>query len=429
MLHAIKVVLVLAICTSCFKMWAQDIIIQSDYTLSSETFEGGKIYIGSSAAPTFHQVAGDVICSDIIFIGLNSEFSGGHPYGPGHYILDSGTISAARLRVGYSCPSTFEQNGGSANYSISFILGNANYALRGGSLCSWLQLIGSDEPFVGNSQITQEGGTNVSQYMLILANSGYSLSGGTLTFQQLPEGIFKAPHALDCQGTFDFGSGSGQIVVKNAGVLDFTRATLVNPYNANIVLNYACLLKLPAGYDPAAFTHVTGTGLISVSGRPLTVPTGSRLHETGTIVGDVTNRGIVAPGSSPGILNLTGNYEQKPEGTLEIELSGKSNSDPNAYQYDQFIVTGDLDLTGTLKVIVNTANYTPHIGDQWRVLTGASREGMFSSLSCTNLGNGMGISPIYDNTGMSLEIVSVPEPATLSLLAAGMLLGLRRRKN
>ena len=46
------------------------------------------------------------------------------------------------------------------------------------------------------------------------------------------------------------------------------------------------------------------------------------LRGTGTYFQNVTNNGTVAPGASPGILTIDGDYTQSPAGTLEIEVGG-----------------------------------------------------------------------------------------------------------
>ena len=97
----------------------------------------------------------------------------------------------------------------------------------------------------------------------------------------------------------------------------------------------------------------TGTG-------PVTVNSGGKLSGTGTIAGNVLNRGIVSPGDSPGTLHLGGNFTQGGDGTLEIEIA-------SLLSFDQLMVAGTASLDGTLEVILN--GYTGHADDIFTILT------------------------------------------------------------
>ncbi len=97
---------------------------------------------------------------------------------------------------------------------------------------------------------------------------------------------------------------------------------------------------------------VTGTasvdaGAFSVNGRftapgGLTVTPGSRLGGAGLIAGNVTNRGTVNPGNSPGTLTIDGDFTQTSPGTLQIEIASTSI-------FDRLVVSGTAALGGTLR--------------------------------------------------------------------------------
>src|SRR5205814_165215 len=64
-------------------------------------------------------------------------------------------------------------------------------------------------------------------------------------------------------------------------------------------------------------------GTLAVNGSAtsaVTVNSSATLAGTGTITGNVSNSGTVAPGNSPGVLTITGNYTQTTGGTLVIEI-------------------------------------------------------------------------------------------------------------
>lgn len=89
-------------------------------------------------------------------------------------------------------------------------------------------------------------------------------------------------------------------------------------------------------------------GLLSLNNRAtvggLTVWTGAMLAGTGTIAGNVLNRGTVSPGNSIGTLTIVGNYQQTSSGSLDIEIAGPSS-------FDRLVVSGQASLAGTLQVI------------------------------------------------------------------------------
>ncbi len=91
------------------------------------------------------------------------------------------------------------------------------------------------------------------------------------------------------------------------------------------------------------------TGALFVNGRfnapaGFTVQPGARLGGAGLIVGNVTNRGTVNPGNSPGVLTINGDFNQTNSGILEIEVAN-----PNVF--DRLIVSGTAALDGTLRAI------------------------------------------------------------------------------
>ena len=97
----------------------------------------------------------------------------------------------------------------------------------------------------------------------------------------------------------------------------------------------------------------------------------------GTIDGNVTNIGLVAPGASSGILHIDGNYEQNAGGELLIELASASS-------YDQFQITDNATLDGTLTVnLIN--GFTPNAGQSFNILDWGSLAGTFSSLTLPSL--------------------------------------------
>ncbi len=85
----------------------------------------------------------------------------------------------------------------------------------------------------------------------------------------------------------------------------------------------------------------------------------------GTVGGNLVNSsGTVAPGNSPGMLTIDGNYDQGSGGTLAIEIGGIQAG----VDFDVLNVLGDTSLAGTLSVSL-IDGFTPSGGNTFKVLT------------------------------------------------------------
>ena len=111
----------------------------------------------------------------------------------------------------------------------------------------------------------------------------------------------------------------------------------------------------------------------TVAINSLTIPAGSTVAWSGgtvsiaNVVGNLSQQGGVnAPGSSPGVMTVNGNYAMT-SGKLNIEIEGTSDS-----QYDHLIVTkngsdgGQLTLGGHLDVTMPSLG-SSSIGSSYRI--------------------------------------------------------------
>jgi hypothetical protein len=173
------------------------------------------------------------------------------------------------------------------------------------------------------------------------------------------------------------------------------------------------------------FTQTSGTmnlngGNIAFSGTGQFQ--GGLLTGSGTITGSVLNTGaVLSPGHSPGIIDITGDYTQGADATLLIELAGKGNG-----QYDILDVEGRAYLGGTLELAFLNG-FCPALGDSFSILDFGSYSGSFSTIQV--LGDSRyQFASQYTATDLTLTTTSVPEPASLGLLAFGSLTMLRCRR-
>lgn len=206
-------------------------------------------------------------------------------------------------------------------------------------------------------------------------------------------------------------------------------------YGANIVTNQASVtLDGPSGgiQDPSgvdAFANLArnapGGSLTLQGGRSMAVPglfrnegtlvakagstfsvandafvngAGGLLQGTGTIDANVGSAGEVAPGLSPGVLTILGNYVQQSDGALRIELTGTT---PGA-EYDRLVVNGSATLDGRL-TIESAPGFLPPVGTTFEILSG-ERFGEFATVEGDLLPNGNWYAPRYNPGNVQLVV-------------------------
>lgn len=186
---------------------------------------------------------------------------------------------------------------------------------------------------------------------------------------------------------------------------------------------------------------ISNTGEYRMSGGTLEVGgkitnNGVFQHETGTLafgsfsgsgvfVGNLTNNSVVAPGNSPGMLTVTGDYTQTEFGTLEIELAGY-----DAGEFDVLRITGgSAFLDGALAVYLRDG-FDPIIGSVFLFLTAENGvSGVFDIYDLPVFNGKRFVLDFSDPNMVSLGVAAVPLPPGVFLLGAGLtgLLFTRRR--
>lgn len=150
------------------------------------------------------------------------------------------------------------------------------------------------------------------------------------------------------------------------------------------VLNTGLLRKLP-GSHIAMRADVENSGSIDISDT-LIFEQSLTNHPTGNIRGngflDVSaanfvNNGTLAPGNSPGILSVIGNYPLSDAADVAIELGGKT---PGS-EHDQLRISGAAYLTGSRLHLSLLNRFVPANGDTLEILQTAGRNGTFSTFS------------------------------------------------
>ncbi len=218
---------------------------------------------------------------------------------------------------------------------------------------------------------TYTGGTNVSSGTLIASTASLPANGpiailpvATLVFNQGASGTFGG--AI---------TGGGRVQKTGTGTLTLTTAT-----------------TSPIDVQAGSFFFSNGVGATTVS-------PGATLGGTGTVIGLLTNNGTVSPGTSPGTINVTGNYTQGSTGLLLIEIA-------SAASFDRLIMTGTAALAGTLQYSI-LGGFNP-LGQSFTFLTASSVSGTFGTLTGATPSAATAVSVVYAPTSATLVFTQLP---------------------
>src|SRR5262249_5852720 len=137
------------------------------------------------------------------------------------------------------------------------------------------------------------------------------------------------------------------------------------------------------GVGALVFNPFINNGMVNVTSGTLSLGGGSSLTPglvdvqavtlggSGTINADVANSGTVAPGQSPGTLTINGDYTQRSNGALNIEIAGPANA-----QFDRVLTSGTASLGGTLHVL-RDPGFFPGNSTVFSVVVAGTRTGTF----------------------------------------------------
>ncbi len=121
------------------------------------------------------------------------------------------------------------------------------------------------------------------------------------------------------------------------------------------------------------------------------------------------NAGTLNIGSSPGVLNIDGDYIESGLGYLNIEIGG---TEPGT-GYDQVNVTQSATLSGILN-IERIGSFTPDPCDEFAVLTYGSRIDEFVDIDIPSFGAGVGIRSVYNENDLTLVAYMVTTPINIA---------------
>ncbi len=141
-------------------------------------------------------------------------------------------------------------------------------------------------------------------------------------------------------------------------------------------------LQVGGGAGNATLQLQSGVTLTATNG--LTLTANGVLAGDGTIAGNLVSGGLISPGNSTGVLNVTGNMTQSTTGRLLIEIGG-----PTSGACDKVIVEQSLALAGGTLDVVFIDNFTPQGNETFEIIGAGSINGTFSTINLPALGGGL----------------------------------------
>ena len=141
------------------------------------------------------------------------------------------------------------------------------------------------------------------------------------------------------------------------------------------------------------------------------------------------------PGNSPGIVDVFGNMFLRQNSMINFEIggyaSGLSGGTPD---FDQFIVTGNVNLVGDLEISL-LGGFAPNLGDSWAIVQAGGSISYTGVTAFPALSGGLSWSidvvpgsSEFGGEGSSLVVSVVPAPGAVALVGLAGIVGTRRRR-
>jgi hypothetical protein len=341
-----------------------------------------------------------VIAATISDGTLNTSGSGSISIESGSVLADVTNNGALVLPTGQTATITGTLTN-TGTFSMNAAGNNTDLGCAAATLAGSGTLLLSNDPrnriFTGNTQCTNGTNHKIRGAGQLLVDSGGMLNQGTITADQ-SNALFIDPNALGFtnQGVLrataigGMGIGPGPFTTSGTVVVDAgSSLTRSGPYT-----------------QTAGKTTVNGT----LNATELVDIQGGILDGAGTVAANVSNAGQVDPGTSPGLLTITGAYAQSATGALNFEIGGPTVGT----DYDRLAISGAATLDGTVNIsLVN--NFAPTLGSMFTVMTFASHVNDFATYNGLMQSNGVVFSKTLTAKSLILEVVSeafTPTPTT-----------------
>lgn len=373
--------------------------------------------------------------------------AGANSFGSGTLTLGGGTANLGSLRLANN-----DALGGHSALRLDGTQGGiSGVELEGGvTITQTLETRGRSNPSTTGYSLRNVSGDNAWNGAVTIVDGGGSYGfiadAGTLTLGGTVSSSYVSSFAsrgLSFSGAGDF-AVTGNVI-----------ATGPNSQDLNVSMNGTGRLALSGTNTYGGATTVsTGTLLISGNSSAATgavsVAQGATLGGTGTVGGATTVSGIHSPGASPGLQTFVNGLAYASTSTLVWELSANTAASAGrGVLYDGIdLTTGGalaIDPAATLSLVFNApqADATPSNvawtdpfwdeNRQWTLVDVAAPVtwdgGLFGTLAVglDSLGASLGsvrpdasFAVVNSGGDVTLQYVAVPEPASLTIVAAGL---------
>ncbi len=349
---------------------------------------------GASAATSY----GGVITGTggVTVTGGTQTFTGVNTYSGATTLAGGAVVVNADSGLGAST-GALTLNGGTLRWGANFALASTRavtLGASGGTFDTNGHTASIAQAIAGSGGLVKTGAGTLTLTGVNTYTGATTILNGTLALAGA--GSIARSSIVSDYGTFDISAtDSGATVAGLVGtgsvVLGTRNLTVVDGSTvfSGAVSGTGAILKQGSGTlilngDSSAYANATeisgGTlevGDIDHSGAILggdaNVISSGILRGHGTILGNVSNSGTVAPGGSIGTLTVNGNYTQASNATLSIEVSPTAGS--------QLKVNGSATLNGVLAITYDPGTYT---ATQYTIVTAAKGvSGQFTSVTGT----------------------------------------------
>jgi T5SS/PEP-CTERM-associated repeat protein/autotransporter-associated beta strand protein len=319
--------------------------------------------------------------------------------------------ASGSIWVGNSGSGTLDVlNGGkvtsSGNGYLAFANNTTGLATISGAGSSWsmsdhLYIGGNGAAHGGSGQLVLQNGGTVTAVGVILWNTGFLTLGANATLKgpfTAMGGVIQTTNNIIFAN--DFTLGTGGVEVRTNG-FNSTFSGVISG-TGGFAKTGPGTLTLTGNSTYSGATEIYSGKLVvdgSIASAVTTLNAGTTLGGSGTVGGITINAGgILAPGDSPGILTVNGNYNQTSGGVLNVEIGGAA---PGA-GFDQVAVSGSATVGGTLNLsLVN--GFRPTVGQTFAIITSSSETGNFSTINSS----GFTVRSDASNAGIVLTVTSV----------------------
>lgn len=200
------------------------------------------------------------------------------------------------------------------------------------------------------------------------------------------------------QGSIDAGAGNDTLLLQGAVIVEGDIMGF-DAFTGENELDFTLRGNMDLGSGQGS---VTSGRLIIMPGCTLTADTfhimeHGELMGSGSVRGDVDNRGVVSPGTSPGTLTILGDYVHAPSATYMAEIESLGLG-------DLIDISGTATIQGGTLQVVATPGYYSSLYPNTVLVADGGVTGQFEEFSANSISPYLTFQPRY--TGTSVQVVS-----------------------